>query len=75
MCKMSPDAANIETIKTFDAKIIVVGTKEHHHFEIEWFDIENNEYNRGFGSEDINQAFKYLETCFELIDGDNYHMK
>lgn len=75
MCKMSPDAANTERIKTFDVKIIVVGTKEHHHFEIEWFDIENNEYNRGFGSEDLSQAFEYLETCFELIDWDNYHMK
>lgn len=68
MCKMSPDVANTERIKTSSAKIIVVGTKEHHHFEIEWLDIENNDYNRGFGSEDINQVFKYLETCFELID-------
>lgn len=68
MCKMSLDVANIETIKTFDVKIIVVGTKEDHHFEIEWFDIENNEYNRGFGSEDLSQAFEYLKTCFELID-------
>lgn len=68
MCKMSLDVANTERIKTFNAKIIVVGTKEYHHFEIEWFDIENNEYDCGFGSEDLSQAFEYLETCFELID-------
>lgn len=71
MCKMSADASNIKKIKTFNAKIAVVGTKESHHFEIEWWDMKEDEFKIGFESEDLNQVFDYLENYFELVDFDD----
>ena len=68
MCKMSADTNNTEKIRTFNAKIVVIGTQEYHHFEIEWWSMEDDEYVLGFGSEDLNQVFDYLEEYFELVD-------
>lgn len=70
MCKMSADASNTEKIKTFNVKIVVIGTKEYHHFEIEWWDMEEDEFKLGFGSESLDQAFDYLVEYFELVDFD-----
>lgn len=59
---------NIDKIKVSSAEIVVHGTKENPYYEIEYFDLSDNEMHIGFSSYKLDIVFGYLEKYFEIVE-------
>lgn len=66
--KESAIRRNIDKIKVSSAEIVVHGTKEKPCYEIEYFDLSDNEIHIGFGSYKLDIVFGYLEEYFEIVN-------
>lgn len=62
---------NIDKIKVSSAEIVVHGTKEKPYYEIEYFDLSDNEIYIGFGSYKLDMVFEYLEKYFDIVNKEN----
>lgn len=60
----------IDKIKVSSAEIVVHGTKEKPYYEIKYFDLSNNETHIGYSSYNLDYVFKWLEECFEIVNGE-----
>ena len=58
----------IDKIKVSNAEIVVRGTKDKPYYEIEYFDLSDNEMHIGFGSCKLDIVFGYLEKYFEIVE-------
>ena len=59
---------NIDKIKVSSAEIVVHGTKDKPYYEIEYFDLSDNEMHIGFSSCKLDIVFGYLEKYFEIVE-------
>ena len=59
---------NIDKIKVSSAEIVVHGTKDKPYYEIEYFDLSDNEMHIGFSSHKLDIVFGYLEKYFEIVE-------
>lgn len=59
---------NIEKIKVSSAEIVVHGTREEPYYEIECFDLHDNEMHVGYSSYNLDTVFGYLEKYFEIAN-------
>lgn len=59
---------NIDKIKVSSAEIVVHGTKEKPYYEIEYFDLSDNEMYIGYSSYKLGIVFEYLEKYFDIVD-------
>lgn len=59
---------NIDKIKVSSAEIVVHGTKDKPYYEIEYFDLSDNEMHIGFSSYKLDIVFGYLEKYFEIVE-------
>lgn len=66
---------NIDKIKASSAEIVVHGTKEKPYYEIEYFDLSDNEMHIGFSSYKLDVVFGYLEKYFDIVDKKSEHGK
>ena len=66
---------NIDKIKASSAEIVVHGTKEKPYYEIEYFDLSDNEMHIGFSSYKLDVVFGYLEKYFDIVDNKSEHGK
>lgn len=62
---------NINKIKASSAEIVVHGTKENPYYEIEYFDLSDNEIHIGFSSYKLDVVFGYLEKYFDIVNEEN----
>ena len=58
----------IDKIKVSSAEIVVHGTKEKPYYEIEYFDLSDNEMHIGYSSYNLDIVFGYLEKYFEIVE-------
>lgn len=58
----------VDKVRTSSAEIVVHGTKEKPYYEIEYFDLSDNEMHVGFSSYKLDVVFGYLEKYFEVMD-------
>lgn len=58
----------VDKVRTSSAEIVVHGTKEKPYYEIEYFDLSDNEMHVGFSSYKLDVVFGYLEKYFEIMD-------
>lgn len=65
--KESAIRRNIDKIKVSSAEIVVHGTKENPYYEIEYFDLSDNEIHIGFSSYKPDVVFGYLEKYFDIV--------
>lgn len=65
--KESAIRRNIDKIKVSSAEIVVHGTKENPYYEIEYFDLSDNEIHIGFSSYKLDVVFGYLEKYFDIV--------
>lgn len=63
----TPTPCVTKKFRASEIKIIVHESYEKPYYEIEWFDVDDKEWNTGFGSFDINSVFKWREDYFEII--------
>lgn len=59
---------NIEKIKVSSAEIVVHGTREKPYYEIEYFDLSDNEMHVGYSSYNLDTVFGYLEKYFDIVN-------
>ena len=59
---------NIDKIKVSSAEIVVHGTKDKPYYEIEYFDLSDNEMHIGFSSYKLDIVLGYLEKYFEIVE-------
>ena len=62
----SEETAN--KVRVSSAEIVVHGTKEKPYYEIEYFDLSDNEMHIGFSSYKLDVVFGYLAKYFEIMD-------
>ena len=62
---------NVNKVRASSAEIVVHGTKEKPYYEIEYFDLSDNEMHIGFSSYKLDVVFGYLEKYFEIVDEEN----
>ena len=62
---------NVDKVRVSSAEIVVHGTKENPYYEIEYFDLSDNEIHIGFSSYKLDVVFGYLEKYFEIVDEEN----
>ena len=58
----------IDKIKVSSAEIVVHGTKEKPYYEIEYFDLSDNEMHIGYSSYNLDIVFDYLDKYFEIVE-------
>lgn len=58
---------NVDKVRVSSAEIVVHGTKENPYYEIEYFDLSDNEIHIGFGSYKLDIVFEYLEKYFDIV--------
>lgn len=56
-----------EKEKVSYAKIVVRGTKEKPYYEIEYYDLRDEEVHVGYGSYYLNFVFDWFNECFEVV--------
>ncbi len=61
----------VDKVRTSSAEIVVHGTKEKPYYEIEYFDLSDNEMHIGFSSYKLDVVFGYLEKYFEIVNREN----
>ena len=59
---------NIEKIKVSSAEIVVHGTRKEPYYEIEYFDLHDNEMHVGYSSYNLDTVFGYLEKYFDIVN-------
>lgn len=59
---------NANKVRASSAEIVVHGTKEKPYYEIEYFDLSDNEMHIGFSSYKLDVVFGYLEKYFEIVN-------
>ena len=59
---------SIDKVRASSAKIVVHGSKEKPYYEIEYFDLSDNEMHIGFSSYKLDVAFGYLEKYFDIVE-------
>lgn len=57
----------IDKIKVSSVEIVVHGTKEKPYYEIEYFDLSDNETHIGYSSYKLDIVFEYLEKYFDIV--------
>lgn len=57
-------------IKVKSAEIVVHGTAEKPYYEIKYHCIDKEECNVGYSSYNLNNVFKWLNECFDIIGED-----
>ena len=62
---------NVNKVRASSAEIVVHRTKEKPYYEIEYFDLSDNEMHIGFSSYKLDVVFGYLEKYFEIVDEEN----
>lgn len=62
---------NVNKVRASSAEIVVHGTKEKPYYEIEYFDLSDNEMHIGYSSYKLDVVFGYLEKYFEIVDEEN----
>lgn len=67
---MSNESRDIVKIKVKSAEIVVHGTIEKPYYEIEYYCIDKEEGNIGYSSYDLNNVFRWLNECFEIVNED-----
>lgn len=60
----------IDKIKVSSVEIVVHGTKEKPYYEIEYFDLSDNETHIGYSSYKLDVVFGYLEKYFDIVEKD-----
>ena len=60
----------IDKIKVSSVEIVVHGTKEKPYYEIEYFDLSDNETHMGYSSYKLDVVFGYLEKYFDIVEKD-----
>lgn len=59
---------NVDKVRVSSAEIVVHGTKEKPYYEIEYFDLSDNEMHVGFSSYKLDVVFRYLEKYFDIVN-------
>lgn len=59
---------NVDKVRVSSAEIVVHGTKENPYYEIEYFDLSDNEIHIGFSSYKLDVVFGYLEKYFDIVN-------
>ena len=62
---------NVDKVRVSSAEIVVHGTKENPYYEIEYFDLSDNEIHIGFSSYKLDFVFEYLEKYFDIVNEEN----
>ena len=62
---------NVDKVRVSSAEIVVHGTKENPYYEIEYFDLSDNEIHIGFSSYKLDVVFEYLEKYFDIVNEEN----
>ena len=62
---------NVDKVRVSSAEIVVHGTKENPYYEIEYFDLSDNEIHIGFSSCKLDIVFGYLEKYFDIVNEEN----
>ena len=62
---------NVDKVRVSSAEIVVHGTKENPYYEIEYFDLSDNEIHIGFSSYKLDVVFGYLEKYFDIVNEEN----
>ena len=62
---------NVDKVRVSSAEIVVHGTKENPYYEIEYFDLSDNEIHVGFSSYKLDFVFEYLEKYFDIVNEEN----
>lgn len=62
---------NVDKVRVSSAEIVVHGTKENPYYEIEYFDLSDNEIHIGFSSYKLDVVFGYLEKYFDIVNKEN----
>ena len=62
---------NANKVRVSSAEIVVHGTKEKPYYEIEYFDLSDNEMHIGFSSYKLDVVFGYLEKYFDIVNEEN----
>ncbi len=60
----------MEKIKAVDPKIIVGGKADKPCYQIEYYDLSDNEWHIGYGSYCLANVKEWLKTCFEVTNAD-----
>ena len=60
----------MEKIKAVDPKIIVGGKADKPYYQIEYYDLSDNEWHIGYGSGYLANVKEWLKTCFEVVNTD-----
>lgn len=60
----------MDKIKAVDPKIIVGGKADKPYYQIEYYDLSDNEWHIGYGSYCLANVKEWLKTCFEVINAD-----
>lgn len=60
----------MDKIKAVDPKIIVGGKADKPCYQIEYYDLSDNEWHIGYGSYCLANVKEWLKTCFEVINTD-----
>lgn len=62
---------NVDKVRVSSAEIVVHGTKENPYYEIEYFDLSDNEIHIGFSSYKLDVVFGNLEKYFDIVNEEN----
>ena len=68
LISLESNAKNIDKVRVSRAEIVVHGTKEKPYYEIEYFDLSDNEMHIGYSSYKLDIVFEYLEKYFDIVD-------
>lgn len=68
LVSLESNAKNIDKVRVSRAEIVVHGTKEKPYYEIEYFDLSDNEMHIGYSSYKLDIVFEYLEKYFDIVD-------
>ena len=67
MNKSNIESNNVTKIKATIATIVVRGNVNKPYYVIEYIDTADGKVHIGYGSYNLNNVFKWLKECFEII--------